>query len=304
VARPTPPRVSVVVAARTPPPSFARSLESLARQGAAHALEVLVADGSDAGALAAIASSHPGARYIALPGAPLPALKAAAIRAARADVVAILDPTDAAEPGWVDEMLAVLEDDSVSAVGGAVLLDNAALAGNVAAYLFEYGAFNPPFAEGEAAGDLPGNNVAYRRSALIDACADLLDSEGFYKPLFHERIRARGGRLVLRPAMRVRHLTEHRFIDFGVRRFHYGRCFGATRLRRSEPGRRLLYRAAAPAIVPLLVARHLRRAWAHPGNRRLLARAAPALFGVCAFWGVGEWLGCWFGPGRSCAMVY
>ena len=52
------------------------------------------------------------------------------------------------------------------------------------------------------------------------------------------------------------------------------------------------------------MARHLARAWAHPANRRLLTRAAPALCGVCAFWGVGEWLGYWFGAGRSCGMVY
>ena len=300
MARTPLPRVSVVVAAKSPPPTLARCLDSLA---GAHA-EVLVADGSDEGALAEAVRSRAGMRHLAIPGAALPALKAAAIRAARGGIVAILDPTDAAEPGWIDEILAAFEDASVAAVGGAVLLEDAAGRGNAAAYLFEYGAFNPPFEAGDAPGDLPGNNVAYRREALGVTCADLLDAEGFYKPLFHERIRAHGGRLVLRPSLRVRHLTAHRFLDFGVRRFHYGRCFGATRTRRAPLARRLLYRALAPAIVPLLVARHVRRAWAHPANRRLLARSAPALCGVCAFWGIGEWIGCWFGPGDSCARVH
>ena len=304
MARPSPPRVSVVVAARAAPASLDRALASLAAQPRAAELEVLLADGSDAGVLAVAARSRAGVRHIAAPGAALPALKAAAIRAASGELVAILDPTDAAEPGWLDEILAAFEDGTVSAVGGAVLLDNAAASANVAAYLFEYGAFNPPFGAGDAPGDLPGNNVAYRRRALTVDCADLLETEGFYKPLFHERIRARGGRLVLRPSMRVRHLTQHRFLEFGLRRFHYGRCFGATRLRRASPGRRFLYRFLAPVVAPVLVARHLRRAWMHPGNRRLLARAAPALCGVCAFWGVGEWLGYWFGDGGSCGMVY
>lgn len=304
MARTPLPRVSVVVAAKCPPPTLAAALDSLHRQARAAEVEVLLADGSGGSELAGVARDRPRVRHIGLPGAALPALKAAAIEAARADFVAILDPTDAAEPGWIDEILAAFEDSTVAAVGGAVLLDDEAASGNVAAYLFEYGAFNPPFAAGDAPGDLPGNNVAYRRRALTETCADILQSEGFYKPLFHERIRARGGRLVLRPSLRVRHLTRHRFIDFGVRRFHYGRCFGATRLRNAAPARRLLYRVAAPAIVPLLFARHLRRAWGHPGNRRLLARSAPALLGVCAFWGAGEWLGCWFGAGGSCAMVY
>ena len=254
--------------------------------------------------MAALAQRFPGTRHIALPGGNLPTLKGAAIREARGELVAVLDPSDAADPDWIDEMLAAFADPDVCAVGGAVLLSGAGSAGNVAAYLFEYGAFNPPIAAGDTQGDLPGNNVAYRRNALTDTCADILASEGFNKPFFHERIRARGGRLVIRPTMRVRHLTHYPFLAFGVRRFHYGRCFGAVRLRRASPARKALYRAFAPAVVPILIVRHLRRALSHPGNRRLLPGAALALCGVCAFWGVGEWLGYWFGPGRSCQELY
>ena len=254
--------------------------------------------------MAALAQRFPGTRYIAIPGGNLPALKGAAIREARGELVAVLDPSDAADPEWIDEMLAAFADPGVCAAGGAVMLSGARSAGNVAAYLFEYGAFNPPIAAGDTRGDLPGNNVAYRRSALIDTCADILASEGFNKPFFHERIRARGGRLVICPTMRVRHLTSYRFLAFGVRRFHYGRCFGAVRVRRATPARKALYRAFAPTVVPILIARHLRRALSHPGNRRLLPGAALALCGVCTFWGVGEWLGYWFGPGRSCQELY
>jgi glycosyltransferase involved in cell wall biosynthesis len=294
------PRVSVVVAARTPPAAAREALASLAAQRRAADIEVLLADGSDDGRLAALAAVLPHARHLRLPRGNLPALKGAAIREARADIVAVLDPADVADDDWVDELLAAFADPGVSAVGGAVLPPLARNAGNVGAYLFEYGAFNPPLAAGDAPGDLPGNNVAYRRRVLTEDCADLLEAEGFNKPFFHERIRERGGRLVLRPSMRVRHLTEHSFPAFAVSRFHYGRCFGAVRARRAPPSRRLLYRVFAPAVAPILAARHIRRALAHPANRRLLPRAALALCGVCAFWGVGEWLGYWAGPGRSC----
>lgn len=293
-----------MVAARTPPDTAEQALASLAGQHRASEIEIIVADGSEDGGLAMLAQRFPGTRRLALPGGNLPALKGAAIRQARGELVAVLDPSDAAEPDWVDEMLAAFADPGVWAVGGAVLPGGAASAGNVAAYLFEYGAFNPPLAAGDTPGDLPGNNVAYRRSALTETCADILASEGFYKPFFHERIRARGGRLAIRPAMRVRHLTHHSFAAFSVRRFHYGRCFGAARVRRAAPAGKALYRALAPAVVPVLIVRHLRRALSHPGNRRLLPGAALALCGVCAFWGVGEWLGCWFGPGRSRAKLY
>ena len=298
------PRVSVVVAARTPPDTTGQALASLAAQRRAAEIEVIVADGSENGRMEALVRRHPGARRVAVPGGNLPELKGAAIREARGDVIAVLDPSDAADPDWIDEMLAAFADPGVSAVGGAVLLAQAGSATNVAAYLFEYGAFNPPLAAGETPDDLPGNNVAYRRSALTETCADILAAEGFNKPFFHERIRARGGRLVIRPTMRVRHLTRYSFLAFGVRRFHYGRCFGAVRLRRAAPARKALFVAFAPAVAPILIARHLRRAWSHPGNRRLLPGAALALCGVCAFWGVGEGLGYWFGPGRSCRELY
>lgn len=298
------PRVSVVVAARTPPDTTERALASLFGQQRESEIEVIVADGSDDGCMSGFVRRFPGIRYIAAPGSNLPALKGAAIRQARGDLVAVLDPSDAAEPNWVDEILEAFTDPGVWAVGGSVLLSGPGSAGNVAAYLFEYGAFNPPIAPGDTHGDLPGNNVAYRRSALIDTCADILSSEGFNKPFFHERIRARGGRLVIRPTMCVHHLTHYAFMAFGMRRFHYGRCFGAVRVRRAPPAMKALYRAVAPAVAPVLIARHLRRALSHPQNRHLLPGAVFALCGVCAFWGVGEWLGCWFGPGRSCQELY
>jgi len=281
-----------------------QALASLVGQRRAFEIEVIIADGSADGSMAALAQRFPGTRRIAVPGGNLPMLKGAAVRRARAELVAILDPSDAAEPDWVDEILEAFADPSVCAVGGAVLLAGAASAGNVAAYLFEYGAFNPPIAAGDTQGDLPGNNVAYRRCALTDTCADILATEGFNKPLLHERIRARGGRLVIRPEMRVHHITHYAFVAFGVRRFYYGRCFGAVRVRRARPAKKVLYRVFAPSVAPMLMARHLRRAASHPGNRHLLPGAALALCGVCAFWGVGEWLGCWFGPGRSCQKLY
>lgn len=300
----SPPRISVVVAARTPPDTTEQALVSLAGQRRVAEIEVLVVDGSDDGRMAALVQRFPGMRYIAVPGGNLPALKGIAIRQARGDLFAVLDPSDAAEPNWVDEIIDAFIDPSVWAVGGAVLLSGSGSAGNVAAYLFEYGAFNPPIVAGYTGGDLPGNNVAYRRSALIDACADILESEGFNKPFFHQRIRARGGHLVIRPSMRVYHLTHYEFVAFSVRRFHYGRCFGAARVRRAPFARKALYRSFAPTVVPLLIVRHLRRAASHSGNRRLLPGAVLALCGVCVFWGVGEWLGCWFGAGRSCQKLY
>ena len=104
--------------------------------------------------------------------------------------------------------------------------------------------------------------------------------------------------------MTVRHLTEHRFVPFAVRRFHYARCFGAIRRHLSPWPQKLLYCVFAPTVPLLLMLRHSARARRHPANRRLLRGAEPALIGICFFWGVGEWMGYWFGAGRSCEKLY
>lgn len=293
----------MVVALREVPESTSQALGSLEAQRRFQDIEVIVADGSG-GASEGVLDHFPWVRRLELAPGNLPALKGAGIHAARGNIVAILDPVDAAEPDWIDEIVAGLADPSVSAVGGSVMLAGPPSAANRAAYLFEYGAFAPPVAEGPTAGDLPGNNVAYRRSLLVEGCADLLREEGFHKPLFHARIRELGGSLVIRSGMRVRHLTRHRFLDFSRRRYHYGRCFGALRLRRGPRRFRVAYRLLVPTVPVLLMVRQLVRSLGHRSNRRLLTSAAPALLVVCGFWGIGEWLGCWLGPGRSCDKLY
>jgi glycosyltransferase involved in cell wall biosynthesis len=302
-----PPAVSVIVFARENIATLPETLRSLEQQHRFEDMEVILADGCGGDVLDPIAQQFPWVRRLRLAPTTMPRLKEAAISEARGEIIAILDPSDAAEPDWIDEILAGLAEPSVSAVGGSVMLpaDPTAHSGaNRAAYLFEYGCFNPPVAAGATAGDLPGNNVAYRRKSLVEDCADILSEAGFNKPFCHARIRERGGSLVIRPAMRIRHLTRYGFFSFGLRRYHYGRCFGANRRTFGPPNRQLLYRIFAPAVPVLLVLRHLSRHMAHPGNRRYLSNGTPALVGVCLLWGIGEWLGDWFGAGKSSDKLY
>jgi glycosyltransferase involved in cell wall biosynthesis len=291
------------VFARETVETIASTLHSLEVQDGIDQTEVVVADCSSDGTTEVIRASFPWVRHLRLEPGTMPAIKAAAIRACHGEIVAILDAHDAAQPGWLNEIRAGLASGEVAAVGGAVMPGGPPTAANRAAYLFEYGAFEPPLEQGPTSGDLPGNNVAYRRRLLVETCGDLL-AAGFYKPFFHDRIRRHGGKLWLRPAMRVTHLTQHRLLDFALRRFHYGRCFGARRIGLAPVSFKIAYRLAAPAIPPLLVVRHLIRAVSHPENRKILPHAAIALVCICIAWGVGEWMGYWAGAGRSCDKVY
>ena len=210
------PAVSVVVFARENVPTLSDSLRSLQRQTRFDDIEVILADGCGGAVLNPIAEQFPWVRRLRLAPGTMPQLKGAAIAAAQGDIVAILDPSDAAEPDWIDEILAGLADPAISAVGGAVLLPT----------------------------------------------------------------------------------------DPDANKFHHGRCFGANRRKFGARDRRLFYRLFAPAVPALLVLRHLLRHMRHPGNRRLLSNGVPALVGICLFWGIGEWLGDWFGPGKSRELLY
>lgn len=280
------------------------TLASLAGQAGFEEVEVILADGSSDGRLRGVAEANPWVRYLALPEAPMPVVKAAAIAIARGEFVGFVDPVDRARPGWVRAILRGFDDDArVAAIGGEVRLADGAAATDRAAYLFEYGAFEPPLAAGLAAGDLPGNNVAYRRALLAGECAALISRLGFNKPFVHEELRRAGFELVLTPQMSVEHVTRYRLTDFGRRRFHYGRCFGANRAREASSGRAVALRLAAPLIPALLVVRHLGRAIARPWARRTLHRMAAPLAAICLCWGCGEWLGLWAGAGRSAAEL-
>lgn len=295
------PDVSIIIYAGNAVAPARRALESvLGQEGIADA-EVFLADGSGLPEMEELARSLPEVRHLVVPPGPMPVVKGAAMAAARGALVAVLDPADEAEPGWLAGLQTAMKN-GAAAAGGGVLLHPECSVSDQAAYLFEYGAFVPPLADGPTHGDLPGNNVVYRRQALQDWCGDLL-AGGFWKPFFHQRIRGQGGVLLLTGAMVVRHRTSYRAGAVLRRFYHFGRCFGGMRPAHATPGRNLMFRLLGPLVPLVLSARHLSRAAGHPASRRLLPGAGAMLVAICWAWGVGECLGYWLGPGASCRRV-
>ncbi|MDP6387197.1 MAG: glycosyltransferase [Planctomycetota bacterium] len=301
----TTPFVSVIVYAREARSAIRTVLESLRCQEGIEAAEVLVADASDDGTTEIIQREHPWVRHITVAGATMPEGKGQAIAQARGSLIAFIDAFDRAEPGWlqsIQETFSGLAPD-VFGIGGEVVIEGPEVWGNLAGYLFEYGAFAPEIREGQTLGDLPGNNMAYRREVFDEICPDLLPG-GFYKPFFHRRIHAQGGHLHLTRSMRVHHHIRMGIWAFCRRRYHYGRCFGAMRRTRAAPLEKFKLALLIPVVPALLSVRHLRRARSNPATRHLTVGASLPLVILCVAWGWGEILGTWFGAGRSCRMVY
>jgi hypothetical protein len=298
------PRLSLVVYAREVPRAFPDSLASIAALDMGDELEVILADATPDGRLLAARSELPGARYLDCARATMPAARAEAAHAARGEVVAFVGAAAVVGRGWGEEVLrAFAAAPRAAAVGGPVRWTGGGRPSDLAAYLFEYGAFHPPLSDGPTAGDLPGINVAYLRRSVTGLCGDLLARHGFYKPMVHARLREAGHTLELRSTLEVELRDEHRFSAFAAKRFRYGRCFGGLRTAEESPRRRRRLRLLAPLVPALLVARHLFRAARHPRQRRWLPVAAGPLAGICLAWGLGEWLGIWRGAGSSCEAL-
>ena len=296
--------VSIIIFLRDDHPYLTDTLDAVERLEDLSQAEVLLCDASTSGLGRDIQKRSSWLGYIPKPGATMPAMKSHAIETASADIVAILDPGSVPPPDWIGNILRAFAKDSTWAAGGSVSFDAPRRSANLAAYLFEYGAFNPPVVAGPTQHDLAGNSVAYRRLALTEGCRTILDEEGFYKPLCHDRIRTLGGTIDLSALLAVRYRNDFRYAAFIARRFHYARCFGATRMRYSGPRRRIAMRVFAPIVPFLLVQRNFGKSLRSTANRELLRHAWLHLIGICFAWGAGELMGCWFGPGESCEKVY
>ena len=165
--------------------------------------------------------------------------------------------------------------------------------------LLDYGDWAAPAAPGEQ-DELPGNNGAYRRAALLqfgDRLDELLDVES----VLQREMRRRGQRLYLEPAARVVHLNCSQPGAGLAVQWLAGRLYGARRAR--EEGwsrfRRLAYILAAPLILlkrlTQLLARLQRRGWRERPIRQLL----PGLTWLLAAAAAGEAAGYLVGDGDA-----
>ena len=295
------PHISVVVASVQGEPALSECLRALAGQWAGIEVEFLVVERLGPGARDAARrelSGLPG-RIVAADGrTPLPQLRRIGIDAARGEMVAVLADHHRALPGWLASVeRARLEGRPV--VGGSVEIRPPASVLDWASYLWEYAAFGPPFAEG-AASAIPGNNVAYARSALARVSPRDLDRWEFF---LHRRLRDLSIPFHADPGMRVAYANQSRLGSLLRQRYHLSRSFAAMRLEASVLPARLAYAAATLLLPFLLLARTVRTVWRKPGLRRRLLSTAPVLVALSFAGAFGEFRGALWGGGSSLERV-
>jgi hypothetical protein len=270
-----------------------RCLEALERQDSDACVELIVAHDDLLTGAGKLAQRFPGVRFASLPGRRSPAeLRAHAVDASRAPVVALIEDHCVARADWCARILEA-HGQPRAAIGGAVEKGNppgrtrdSGLAW--ALYLTDYSRYMPPLAGGPAP-SLTDCNVSYKRRAL-ERCRDAWRPE-FHENVVHGLLTASGERLWLDPDIVV---FEQRTLPLAAvlrDRFAFGRLFGSTRVAGASAAVRLRFAAGALAMPPVLVLRAGRNVFARRRHRADYFRALPALTLTTSTWMLGEFAG-------------
>jgi len=224
------------------------------------------------------------------------AARAAAVRAARAPIVAFGEDHSFPQPGWAAAIIAA-HDGEWAAVGPVVTNANPVTLVSWADLLMGYG---PWLAPGRAAerSHLPGHNSSYRKDVLLalgDELGDLFEAE----TALQWTLRARGHRLFQESAARVAHTNFDRFSVWLPVHFHTGRVFAATRARSWSKAARVAFAFASPLVPFVRLWRHLGQAFAAGIEPSVIARTAPVLAVGLIVDAAGQFAGCLTGAGRS-----
>ncbi len=296
------PDLSIVMTVVDGDAALVKGLMALRNQVDAGRLEIIVPYDDTISEMAALAPRFPEVRFVDLgslhsKGTPLNAYsqhaiydrrRAGGLRAANGRLVAMLEDRGLPQPGWARAMVALHEEATCAAIGGAI--ENGA-EGSLRWALFfcDFGRFEPPLEESDPE-YLTDINLCYRREALESVRA--LWEDRYFESQVNWALRRNG--LRLRVSDKALVVLERRKIGLWSvmnERIQWGRIFGQVRGRETSPLGCLVWAAAAPIIPVVLFTRHFRRQLEKRRNVARFIRAIPATLLLLHCWVLGEFIG-------------
>jgi hypothetical protein len=262
---------------------------------------IVVAAGTPPPAVA-LEAGFPGVKIKSCPaGTLVPVLWGVGLSSARARSVAFTTDQVQVEPTWARVLLSALAAGAVGA-GGPIQLALDADAATAATYFVRFSAFSAPaWTTPARVRDIPGDNAAYDREALV-CHPDLLES-GFWEVEFHRRFEREGRVLQMEPGARARLVGPVRLGPTMWQRYQHGKVFGASRvLLHGE--RRLRLLALAPLVPFVLIARVARRVLSAGEERTPFVKALPWIALLTTAWAAGEAIGALRAKRHSASPVY
>lgn len=295
------PDISVVIAAVNGPELLGLTLDSLERLPERERLEVVVVatEALDPVFQQSLEQRQVKVVYDGRLSESIPRLRHRGIRASTAPIVAIIEDHVAVESGWARTILQKMDDRSVSAVGGRVESGRGGWL-NTGVFLADYARYIGPVAEGPYA-DLPGNNVAYRREALLEYADALAD--GKWESWVNEALAAAGHRMISTNDMVVSHIKGFSLDEVITQRWHFARAYAGMRNADLGLAKRAVYGAGSTILPLLLTWRATRLFLAKNVSKLTIVATWPLVAGYMTIGAAGECVGYLFGPGRSLQRV-
>lgn len=247
-------------------------LDSVHDQAQELGAELLAVDGHGAGLPADLEQRYPHVIPIRMPGASIFQMRAAAIRQASGDIVAITEDHCRVAPDWVRRILEAHEEyPDAAAIGGVV--ENGSQDS-----LLDWAHFFA--ANGDAMGPVrrgPHSKVALQ--ACVSYKRDILPRTfpryGYMEWMLNASLQKQGKQLVADDRIRVDHVQSFSLKDACAIHFHDSRGIAAFRSKRiGWPERALRLGVALTVMTPLLVLRSVRPLIS---KRRYLGKLVPCL---------------------------
>jgi hypothetical protein len=298
-ATPIDPEMSVILVTADGYANIRITMEHLRVQSAKDQLEVVVVAPPEEGRRLDPRDMEGFHSFQIVPFDPLPSMgaaRAAAVRAARAPVVAFAENHCFPAPGWAEALIEAHRGPWV-AVGPSLGNANPRTLRSWTLLLTGFGPCVGRTLAKEAS-SLAWHNTSYKRTALLEMgeqLGELLDVEGFLQA----RLKSQGLRLCMQPAATSLHTNTTRWGYWFEELFLGGRIYASKRAESWSVGRRLLY-ASAFFLIPLVrfprVVRDVREAHL---EGRLFPQILPCLGLGLLVHALGEMAGYLAGMGNS-----
>ncbi len=273
-------------------------LDALRRQVGAPPLQILAPYDDSRPDIGAMAAEYPEVEFFSIgtiaTGHPIASAggqhelfdrrRAAGLKRATGDLVAILEDRAPARPDWCANMARLHAELPHAVIGGAIECASTDTL-NWAFHACDFTRYALPFTAGprEWVSDV---NVCYKRRA-IEATRDLWHTR-FHEPEVHWRLLQQGETLYLTPEAVVDYTTPYTsLVKVLPERFQWGRLFGYIRARNVSPLARLKFIAAGPLLPFVLFTRHA-GAQARRGQSARFWQAAPVMLVLLCAWSAGE----------------
>jgi hypothetical protein len=288
----TEPLLSAIMLAGARRKNAQHVLDELCGQTAIDSMEVIVVDHGRPGAAPLQSPCVARTRILRLdPGLTMGPARAAAVREARGEIVAFIEDHCHPQPDWAQALIDCHRQGWPGVVGYAFTNATTETPVSRAAFMTDFGWWADPVPRGPVT-FLPGNNLAYRRTDLLefgDALEALLEVDW---TLIELLVRRGVGMFVESKAL-VAHEEFDRVGAMCRANFVYGRMLAAVRSKQGGwgPVRRTVYALGAPLGVPALKLLRMIRSLKGRGLWRRFAVSLPLATTIYLAEAVGESVG-------------